>query len=215
MLTPEQWEQISNEATNLYSDLELEIIEEIAIRIASVGYANTVVKNDVIIAQEMGLLYSDIVELVASYNNTSSSKIYKIFEEAGITSINYDDLIYVAAGLNPTLITQSASMLQIIEATARNTNYNLSNLVMTTATASQTQFYNIMNKCYLEVSTGVKSYSQSILDAIKFLSQEGSYVIYPSGARRSIESAVRTNILTSSSQMCGELQLMRAEEMRM
>lgn len=53
MLTPEQWTVIGKQAEKIYSKLELEIIQEIAERIANVGYANTVVLNDVLIAQEM------------------------------------------------------------------------------------------------------------------------------------------------------------------
>ena len=37
---------------------------------------------------------------------------------------------------------------------------------MTTANAGQTQFYNALNKAYMEVSTGVKSYTQAIIDTI-------------------------------------------------
>lgn len=53
MLTPEEWNRISAQASNIYNQLELQIIEEIAKRIANVGYANTVVLNDIIIAQDM------------------------------------------------------------------------------------------------------------------------------------------------------------------
>ena len=53
MLTPEQWDQISGKASTIYSELELQIIEEIARRIVNVGYANTVVQNDIKIAQDM------------------------------------------------------------------------------------------------------------------------------------------------------------------
>lgn len=53
MLTPEQWNQISGKASTIYSELELQIIEEIARRIVNVGYANTVVQNDIKIVQDM------------------------------------------------------------------------------------------------------------------------------------------------------------------
>lgn len=213
MITPEQWKQIENQANKLYSDLELEIIQEIAERIANVGYANTVVLNNVLIAEEMGILYQDIINQVAKYNETSVSQIQEIFETAGVKSLEYDDKIYKLAGLNPIPLKQNSSMLQILEATAKKTNYNLNNLVMTTANTSQTQFYNAMNKAYMEVSTGVKSYSQSILDTIKNISNQGAYIEYPSGQHRSVESAVRTNIITSVNQTCGKLQELRADEM--
>ena len=211
MLTPENFKIIEKQANKLYEGLELEIIEEIAERIANVGYANTVVLNNIEIAQEMGILYQDVVNLVAKYNNASVSQIQDIFETAGAKSIKFDDKIYKKAGLDPKGL--SPSMMQLLESTARKTSNNLSNLTMTTANTSQTQFYNVMNKAYLEVSTGVKSYSQSILDAIKDISNQGAYIEYPSGQHRSIEAAVRTNVLTSVNQASGKLQELRAEEM--
>lgn len=213
MITPEQWDLIGKQASKIYSQLELEIIQEIAERIANVGYANTVVLNDILIAQEMGLMYQDIIQLVAKYNETSESQIKDIFETAGVKSLDYDDKIYKLAGLNPIPLKQSTSMWQLLEATALKTHNNLNNLVMTTASSAQTQFYNAMNKAYMEVSTGVKSYSQSITDTIKELSNQGSYITYPSGQRRSIESAVRMNVVTSVNQTCGKLQEMRADEL--
>lgn len=213
MITPEQWKKIEKQANKLYANLELEIIQEIAERIANVGYANTVALNDVLIAQEMGIMYQDIINLVAKYNNSSEAEIKSIFEEAGIKSLEYDDNIYRLAGLQPTTLKQSSSMWQLLGATALKTHNNLSNLVMTTASTSQTQFYNAMNKAYMEVSTGVKSYSQSIIDTIKDISNQGAYIIYPSGQHRSIESAVRMNIVTGVNQTCGKLQEMRADEM--
>ena len=67
-----------------------------------------------------------------------------------------------------------------MEATVVKTNNNLNNLVMTTANTSQTQFYNGMNEAYMEVSTGVKSYSQAIIDTIKEISSQGALIEYPS-----------------------------------
>ena len=214
MLSEKDFAKIERQANQLYANLELDIIEEIATRIASFGYANTVVLNDIKIAQEMGMLYQDIVALVAKYNNTSYEEINKIFTEASETSLNYDDEIYKEAGLNPTPLNKSESIIQTMNATIERTAGNLQNLVLTTAVATQTQFYNAMNKAYMEVSTGVKSYTQSILDAIKDISSQGAYIIYPSGRRMSLESAVRMNVITSINQNCGKLQEMRADELR-
>ena len=211
MLTPQDFKQLEKQASKLYNDLELEIIQEIAERIANVGYANTVVYNNTAILQEMGVLYEDIINMVAEYNETSVSQIQDIFETAGVKSLNRDDSIYKIAGLNPKGL--NTSMQQLLISTARNTQNNLSRLTNTTAVTSQTQFIEAMNKAYMEVSTGVKSYSQSIIDTVKSISKKGAYVEYPSGQHRSIEVATRMNILTSVNQMSGRLQLMRADEM--
>ena len=212
MLTQGDFINIEKQATAIYENLELEIIEEIATRIARVEYANTVVLNDARIAQEMGVLYQDIITLVARYNNTSYEKVAEIFEEAGAKTLSRDDFIYKEAGINPVPIRQSRPIMQTMSATIEKTAGNLQNLVMTTAIATQTQFYNAMNVAYMEVSTGVKSYSQSILDAIDNISSQGAVITYPSGRKMSLESAVRMNIITGVNQTCGKLQELRADE---
>ena len=213
MLTQGDFINIEKQATALYESLELEIIEEIATRIARVGHANTVVLNDIMIAQEMGVLYQDIVRLVAEYNNTSYEKVAEIFNQAGVQTLKFDDKIYTEAELNPLPIKQSPGMIQMLNATIEKTSGNLQNLVMTTANTAQTQFINAMNNAYMYVSTGVKSYTSAIIDEIRNLSSQGAMIEYPSGARRSLESAVRMNIVTSVNQNCGKLQELRADEM--
>lgn len=213
MLSEKDFAKIERQANQLYANLELDIIEEIAIRIANFGYANTVVINDIKIAQEMGVLYQDIVTLVAKYNNTSFEEVNRIFTEASETSLNYDDKIYKEAGLNPKPLSQSESIKQTMNATIERTAGNLQNLCMTTANTAQTQFYNAINSAYMLTSTGVKSYTQAILDEIKNISKQGAIIQYPSGARRSVESAVRMNVITAINQNCGKLQELRADEL--
>ena len=213
MLTEQDFINIEKQASALYESLELEIIEEIATRIARVGYANTVVINDLRIAQEIGYLYEDIIKLVAEYNNTTIEEVNRIFYEAGEKSLKFDDKIYKEAGLQPLPLKQNESIKQIMNATILRTSNNLQNLAMTTANTAQTQFINAMNNAYMYVSTGVKSYTSAIIDEIRNLSSQGAMIEYPSGARRSLESAVRMNIVTSVNQNCGKLQELRADEM--
>ena len=212
MLTEQDFIRIEKQANSIYNNLELQIIEEIATRIANFGYANMVVLNDLRIAQEMGYLYEDIVKLVAEYNNTTVEEVNKIFYEAGEKSLKFDDKIYKEAGLQPLPLKQSESIKQVMNAAILRTAGNLQNLCMTTANTAQTQFYNSINMAYMEVSTGVKSYTQAIIDTIRNLSSQGAIITYPSGAKRSLESAVRANIVTAINQNCGKLQELRADE---
>ena len=213
MLTEQDFIGIEKQATGIYQNLELQIIEEIATRIVNYGYANTVVINDLRIAEEMGFLYQDIVKLVAEYNDTTTEEVNKIFNEAVEKTLKSDDSIYKEAGLNPIPLKQDESIKQTMNATISRTAGNLQNLCMTTASTGQTQFYNAINNAYLYTSVGVKSYTSAILDEIKNISKQGAIIEYPSGARRSLESAVRINIITSVNQNCGKLQEMRANEM--
>ena len=212
MLIEQDFIKIEKQAIGIYKNLELQIIEEIAIRIANYGYANTVVTNSLRIAQEMGFLYQDIVRLVAGYNNTTYENVNQIFYEAGEKTLSYDDKIYKEAGLNPVPLKQSESIKQMMNATIQRTAGNLQNLCMTTATTGQTQFVNAINNAYMFTSTGVKSYTQAIIDEIKNISSQGAVIQYPSGRKRSIESAIRTNVITAVNQNMGQLQETRANE---
>lgn len=180
MLTEQDFIKIEKQAIGIYQNLELQIIEEIATRIANFGYANTVVLNDIKIAQEMGFLYQDIVRLVAEYNNTTYENVNQIFYEAGEKTLKVDDTIYKEAGLNPLPLQQSESVKQIMNATIIRTAGNLQNLCMTTATTGQTQFQNAINNAYMYTSTGVKSYTQAIIDEIRNMSSQGAVIQYPS-----------------------------------
>lgn len=184
MLTEQNFLKIEKQAIGIYQNLELQIIEEIATRIANFGYANTVVKNNLRIAQEMGFLYQDIVRLVAEYNSTTEEEVNKIFYEAGEKSLKFDDKIYKEAGLNPMPLKQSESIKQIMNATIIKTAGNLQNLCMTTANTGQTQFYNAIDTAYMEVSTGVKSYTQATIDALKKIGQQGAIIEYPSRSKK-------------------------------
>ena len=213
MLTEQDFIKIEKQAIGIYQNLELRIIEEIAARIANFGYANTVVLNDIKIVQEMGFLYTDIVKLVAEYNNTTTEEVNRIFYNAGEKSLKKDDQFYKEEGLNPKPLKQSKEIKQTMEATIKRTTGNLQNLCLTTASTAQTQFINAINNAYMYTSTGVKSYTQAILDEVKNIGKQGAIIEYPSGAKRSIESAVRTNIITAVNQNCGKIQELRAKEM--
>lgn len=213
MLPPNYLDGLESSIAGLYSQLEIEIIDAIVTRILNVGYANTVVYNSAIIAQEAGLLYTDIIQKVAKNTDRSYEEIEKIFTDAGVKAIENDDKIYFRNGLNPIPIKQDEKLLNFILATAKKTNKNFSNLTMTTATNSQVEFINRISQQSVMVSTGVKSYAQAIIDTIDDLSIKSPIVTYPSGHKTSIENATRMNILTGVNQTCGQLQLMRAEEM--
>ncbi len=212
MLTPEQWETVGKQAVKIYEKLELEIIQTIAERISSFTFAKSVVLHNIKVAREMGLLYQDIILLVSKYTGLTSEEVARLFSEAGALSLKFDDKIYKMAGLEPLPIKQNKAMWTLLEATAIKTNNDLSNMMMTTANTTQQHFYDAMNKAYMEVTTGVKSYSQAITDSIKEVGKQGATIKYKNREIK-VESAVRMNIMTSINQTCGVLQKMRADEM--
>ena len=111
MLTSQDFKEIEKEASKLYGDLEFEIIQEIAERIANFGYANTVALNNIQLAQEMGLVYEDIISLVSKYSELSESQIKEIFEtDEGARYVGEFSL-----GFNPMIKTPMGDILYEFE----------------------------------------------------------------------------------------------------
>lgn len=151
--------------------------------------------------------------MVAKYNNLNKEELINLFEEVGLNSLKIDDLIYKQAGLNTNGISRVyLNLYERAKKKAEQTSYHLSTLTRSTVQTSQTFFIEAINQAYLEVSSGYKSYNECINDILKQV-PKGTTVQYQSGTKRSIESAVRTNLITATNQMSGELQLERGEEL--
>lgn len=210
MISEKDFLRYEKQTSKLYEKMELDLLRDIAQRIADVGELNTVGYNNAVILQQMGYLYEDMINDIAEHNEMNIEEVKKIFENAGIRTIKKDDIIYKQAGISPGKI--SNTLYNIMERQADDTSYNILRLTRTIANTGQEQFINAVNQAYLETSSGMKSYSQAIIDAVDKVGKQGAIVKYPSGVTRSVESAIRMNVLTAVGQMSGELQLERAQE---
>lgn len=74
--------------------------------------------------------------------------------------------------------------------------------------------YTVLDNSFLKVASGLFDYNDAIEAAVRELGNEGiRYMHYSSGRRISIESAVRSNLLTTLSQVTGKMSEMNADEM--
>ena len=79
MLTEQDFIRIEKKANQLYANLELDIIEEIATRIANFGYANTVVVNDIKIVYTIGSTVKIDIEIKAGAINAYAIFVFFLF----------------------------------------------------------------------------------------------------------------------------------------
>ena len=213
MLTPEQLAHCADDIINLYSQLEEEIVRDIARRIAKTGIMTDTGIWQAQHMQELGTLHSDVLSSVAKYCDRTESELKKLFEDAGVTATEYDNEIYRQNGLNPKSLKVSDVQMQLLEAGFKKTQGNLSNLTLTTAVSSQTSFINACSLAELKASSGAFTPQQAIADAIKQVAQDGAYVIYPSGHRDRLDVAVRRNVMTGIGQTTGQICLANAQEL--
>lgn len=225
MLSPFQIEKMSQSLQDIYQEIESDLLKNIASRFSLLDEVtpNTVSAWQLEKLNELGGLNQDNIKLIEQYSKKTKSEIAKIFAEAGYKCLEYDESIYKKAlekGLLKTAaspLKASSSIQQIISSAIGHAKQSF-NLVNTTALQSASQsFMDIINRTYLETSLGVRSYNDSIRTAVRELADKGitgityrrnngQIINYP------VDAAVRRNIITSTSQTAGELQLKRAEE---
>ena len=213
MLTPEQLAHCADDIVELYSKLNEEIVRDIARRIAKTGDVTPSGKLQILALQNSGMLAEDILRSVSGYSGISEQTLYDLFENTGITAVEYDMEIYTANGLNPLPLNMSPAAMQILEAGFNKTNGNLRNLTQTTATTAQADFISECTLAEMKVESGAFSPQQAIVDAVRKLASKGAFVQYPSGHRDKLDVAVRRNVMTGIGQTTGEICLGYAKEL--
>lgn len=225
MLSPEYLDDCANQLISLYSELENRIIADIVRRLLKTGNVTETAKWEILKAQELGLLYDDVLSLIASQTDATSNHVRALFEDAGVETVKIDNEKYRKMGKTPVDIRQSESMRQVLEAGYQKTLGNLKNLTMTTAITSQTAFINASNSAYMMVTSGAFSYQDAIRTAIKEMAQKGVSVLtdtikYEGTNKKGqhythedkIDVAIRRNVLTGVGQTCKQVSLTNATE---
>ncbi len=213
MLTPDYLEHCADEAIKINSELENFIIKDIARRIVQSGVMTETARHQIKVIQESGYLYNDIITEIANITNLSINIVKKIFENAAIETMTFDDKIYELAGLKPTVFRESPVLMQILKTGMKKANGDIHNLIMTTAGSAQSKFQEITNMAYRQYTSGAFDYNTAIFNAVEQLAKDGINVLYPSGKTDKIDVAVRRAVLTGVNQTANKLQDKRAEEM--
>ena len=212
MLSPEYYEGCADDIIELYEQLEDDIISDIVRRIMKTGKVTATARHQIEQLQESGLLYDDILNIIAGQTDATSQHIKALFEDAGVETVSIDNEVYHENGLTPVDIRQSPAMRQTLEAGYRKTLGNMKNLTLTTANTSQTAYINACNQAYMQVTSGAFSYQEAIKQAVQMTAKNGATVLYPSGHTERIDVAVRRAVLTGVGQTCREIGIMNAEE---
>src|SRR5574344_494925 len=212
MLSPRYLDGLSDEIVEIYSQLESDILQDMARRIARLGKITDMTKWQAQVLAESGGLKKNIRKILAKYDRAIVRQIEKTFTEALETSAKNDNRIFkVATGR-----TVSASNAQAMLSTIQKCHSDLSRLTLTTAATTQTEFVQQANRVYMNVQRGAFDYDSAMKSAADELAKRGiTTVQYENGkpVTRTIESAVRMNILTSINQTAANQTLSNAEEL--
>jgi len=212
MLSPRYLYGLSDEIIDIYSQLETEILQDMARRIARLGRITDATRWQAQVLVETGGLKKNIARILAKYDKAIIKQVTDTFTEALQTSIRNDNRIFKEATGRMVSSPNAQAMLSTIQ----KCHSDLSRLTLTTASTSQEQFVLEANRVYMNVQSGAFDYDTAMKSASDELSKKGiTTVQYENGhlVKRSIESAVRMNILTSINQTASNQTLNNAEEL--
>ena len=208
----QQYEPSADRIIALYQQLEDDILSAVIRRILKMGYVSEASKHQLEVLQAAGLLYDDIVQLIADRTDACTAQVKALFEDAGVQTVEIDNSLHEAAGALPIDIRQDSSTRQVLEAGYKKTLGTMQNLVSTTATQTQTAFIQTCDRIYMQVASGAFSYQEAIMNALRALADTGAEVVYPTKHKDRMDVAVRRCVLTGVSQTAAAVSLRQAED---
>ena len=212
MLSPRYLDGLSDELIEIYSQLETDILQDMARRIARLGKVTDATKWQAQMLAETGGLKKNIGRILAKYDKAIVKQITDTVTDALEANARNDNRIFKAA----TGRTVSAPNAQQMLSTIQKCHSDLSRLTLTTAATTETQFVQQANRVYMQTQSGAFDYDTAMKNAADELSKRGITTVHYENGRpvtRSIESAVRMNILTSINQTAANQTLNDAEEL--
>ncbi|MGI5099025.1 phage minor capsid protein [Treponema vincentii] len=205
MLSPRYLAGLSDDLIEIYSQLEIDILRDMARRLARVGKITEATKWQAQVLAEAGGLRQDIARILHKYDKRIVQEIQEIFNDALIKNARADNRIFAEA----TGRTISDNNAQMMLTTIKKTHEDLSRLTLTSAEVTNKTFLKQANNAYMQVTSGAFDYDTAMKMAANEIAKNGvtTMITYTNNAkpvRRSLESAVRMNILTGVNQTASQ-----------
>ena len=212
MLSPRYLEGAADTLVEIYSQLETDILRDMARRIAKLGKVTDAADYQARILAEAGGLKQNIAKILKGYDKKIIKAVQETYTDALKKNTANDNRIFKAA-TGRTVSDQSA---QQTLATVQNAHNNLSRLTRTTAATSAQQFVLEANRVYIDVQSGAFDYETALKHAADDLATRGVKTVqYRNGTpvTYTIEAAVRMNILTGINNTAATVTMSNCEDL--
>lgn len=204
MLTPDYFYGKSDKLVEMYRELEDWIIKDIAMRLMKSGELSGTADRELWKLQQMGLHNTEIVKRISQMTGKSRDEVRWLLRDSVMTSFSDDaDVLEKLIDIQTPL--QNNAAIMAMNAEMMKTFGELSNLTRTTMMQTQTDLLNMLNEVDYRVASGMQSYSSAVCEVLDRYAQSGVVIDYPTGARRSLEAAVRCCIVTSMNQTAAQV----------
>lgn len=205
MLRPKYFEGKADRIVELYERLEDFILRDIARRILKSGKITATADRLLYRLEQLGESRDEIQRRIMELTDLSEKELRKLLRGAVLTSWEDDAVTLSEMGIVAQSPLENARYMAVIEAEYIKSRAELKNLTRTTLEQSQKDLVALLDEADVRVASGVQSYPAAIADVLDAYAGRGVMVDYPTGARRTLEAAVRCCVVTSMNQTAAQL----------
>lgn len=205
MLPPEYFYGKEKRILSLYQELEDFIMTDISRRILQTGGMTATADRLIWRLTQMGESRAAIEQKLQSLTKLSQQELRKILQNAVLTSWDNDKDILLGINENISPPLENPEVIAVMDAEFKKTLGELANLTRTTLDQSQKDLINLLDEVDMRIASGVQSYTAAVSDVLDNYAGKGLMVDYPTGARRTLEAAVRCCVVTSMNQTAAQV----------
>lgn len=199
MLEGKALEAALNKVQSIFDSVNVFYIEKIARQIAKIGKLSQTSINRLRIMEEMTSDVDEITKRLVKATGKSEAEVVQLYAET--MNEAYTDDRFKRAFSKGLKLPPSArqKLVGFTQNVAMQTLGNLENLAQTTI-IEQT-YRDAVDRAIFAVGSGLGSYNEAIRDTLRQIGMSGIVVQYPSGYKRSLDSAVRQNVIDGTKQV--------------
>lgn len=207
MLVPSYFEGKEERLLSLYQELENFILRDITRRLLSAGEMTATADRLIWKLKQMGESRRAIENKLSKLTGLTRYELKKILREAVMVSWE-DDKESMEQWMGNNVVKsplKNPAVIRVMDAEYKKSLGELQNLTRTTMNQAQNDLINMLDEADLRVTAGVQSYSAAICDILDKYAGKGIEVTYPTGTKRTLESAVRMCVVTSMNQTAAQV----------
>lgn len=202
MLPPDSIDALRTLAMQIADPMTDFLLRDIARRVAEAGQITSTAGYQIWKIQELGKSQKEVKKKLAELLNVSLDEIDEIFEQAAEEGYKFD--LSKLPTVEGVPFEENESLIQIVKAAVTLAQDDFTNITQTIGMISpygqRLPLYDAYNACcdfaFKQVFTGAADYNTAVQMACRNLYQRGLVTVdYESGAKASIETAVRRNIM--------------------
>lgn len=227
-MTQGELEQIPQPFVELLSELEMRIMKDIIERIKANGFSPASADWEISRLQQLGESEEQIKKWIKEMLEKTDDEVDKIFSDDVYREYYGHDREYQVSGFEQIPLERNIQLLQLIEASKKQTKDTFRNLTGSTGFAIRDpatgnimysptmKFYQqTLDAAIMDIKSGVLSYNTVLARTINTMTTSGlRWIDYDSGWHNRVDVAARRAVMTGFRQVQGKINEQMAEELK-